>query len=181
MNQKIKKEIPLIELGILIGVISFILTYLTTTIWQTKGISMGEAIMLPLVGGFYLFLSITIGNIIGINKVRKLNKKNGGQQVKKIYEILIVIFISILIYTSFDSICFLFDDSLSKDYANSLEELLKSSGESTDDIKDFDKLPFSIQNIFSTIFSAIISGLISLPFIKKDGEIFKNLNENSNR
>ena len=178
MNQKIKKEIPLIELGILIGVITFILTFLTTTLWQNDGISMGETILLPLIGGFYLFLSIIIFNIIGINKVRKLIIKNGGQPMKRIYEVLIVILISIMIYTLLDSICFIFDDSLSNDYASSLEALLKSTGEKTDDIKDFEKLPFSIQNIFSSIFSAIISGLISLPFIKKDGEIFKSKNDN---
>ncbi|MEM0542914.1 DUF4199 family protein [Flavobacterium sp. j3] len=178
MIQKIKKIIPLVELGMLIGVITFLLTLLTTTLLQNNGISMGEVIMLPLIGGFYLFLTIIIVNIIGINKVRKLDIKKTEQPLKKLYQVLIVILISILIYTILDSIYFLFDNSLSKDYASSLEDLLQSSGEKTDDIKDFEMLPFSVQNIFSSIFSAIIAGLISLPFIKKDGEIFKSKNDN---
>lgn len=178
MIQKIKREMPLIEIGFLIGVVTFLFTLLTTTLWQNDGISMGETIMLPLIGGFYLFLSIIIVNIIGINKVRKIIVKNGEQPIKKLYQVLIVLFFSIFAYTLFDSIYFLFDNSLSKDYASSLEALLQSSGEKTDDIKDFEKLPFSVQNIFSSIFSAIVAGLISLPFIKTDGEIFKSKNDN---
>ncbi|WP_396147807.1 hypothetical protein [Flavobacterium sp.] len=178
MIQKIKKEKALIEIGFLIGVVTFLFTLLTTTLWQNDGISMGETIMLPLIGGFYLFLSIIIVNIVGINKVRKLAIKNNEQPIKKIYQVLIVLFISIFAYTLFDSIYFLFDNSLSKDYASSLEALLQSSGEKTDDIKDFEKLPFSVQNIFSSIFSAIVAGLITLPFIKADGEIFKSKNDN---
>ncbi len=72
MIQKIKKLTCLFELSILIGLITFFLTFLTTTIWQNNGISMGEILMLPFVGGFYLFLTTLIVNIIGINKVRKL-------------------------------------------------------------------------------------------------------------
>jgi len=172
MIDKIKKVIPLLELGMLVGVITFLLTLLTTTLWQFDGISMIELIMLPLVGGFYLFLSIIVVNIVGINKVRKLNIKSNMQPIKKFYQVLIVISISILFYTLLDSIYFIFDNSLSTDYASSLESVLSATGESTADFKDFEKLPFSIQNIFSSISVAIISGLISLPFIKVDGKIF---------
>lgn len=178
MIQIIKKQLPLIELGMLIGVITFTLTLLTTTLWQNDGISMGEGIMLPFIGGLYLFLSIIIINIVGINKVRKVAIKNNEQPIKKLYQVLIIVVITVFTYTLFDSIYFLFDNSLSRDYAKSLEALLQSTGEKTDDIKDFDKLPFSVQNIFSSIFSAILTGLISLPFIKKDGEIFKSKNDN---
>lgn len=181
MKQKIKKTIPLIELGLLNGVITFLLTLLTTTFWQNEGISMGETIMLPLIGGFYLFFAILLVNIIGINKVRRLNIKNNEQSLKKFYQALIVILSSILFYTLLDSIYFIFDNSLSIDYANSLESLLSSTGESTEDIKDFEKLPFSVQNIFSSIIVAVIAGLISLPFIKLDGEIFKTKNDNHYR
>jgi len=172
MIDKIKKVIPLLELGMLVGVITFLLTLLTTTLWQFDGISMIELIMLPLVGGFYLFLSIIVVNIVGINKVRKLNIKSNMQPIKKFYQVLIVISISILFYTLLDSSYFIFDSSLSTDYASSLESVLSATGESTADFKDFEKLPFSIQNIFSSISVAIISGLISLPFIKVDGKIF---------
>lgn len=168
MIQKIKKEILTIELGVLIGLITFTLTLLTTFFWQGNGFTMGETLMLPLIGGFYLFVTTIIVNIIGINRVRKLTQKNNILNIKKLYQVIIVLLISILAYTLLDSIYFIFDNSLSIDYANSLEALLKSTGENTDDMKDFEKLPFSVQNIFSSLFSAILSGLISLPFIKSD-------------
>ena len=178
MIQQIKKNLATIELGILIGLFTFLLTLLTTTIWQNNGISMGELIMLPLIGGFYLFLTTIVINIIGINKIRRLEIKNNVLPIKKIYQVLIIIVVSILIYTILDSIYFLFDSSLSKDYASSLDALLKSTGETTEEVKDFENIPFSIQNIFSSITSAIITGLISLPFIKSDGELFKSKKEN---
>jgi hypothetical protein len=177
MFQKIKKLIPLFELSILIGLITFFLTLLTTTIWQNNGISMGEILMLPFVGGFFLFLSILIINIIGINKVRKLVIINKEQPINKFSQVLIVISMSIFIYTILDLVYFLFDNSLSKDYTSSLVYLLQSSGEESVDMKNFEKLPFSIQNLFSNLFSAIFAGLISLLFIKKDGEIFNSKND----
>ncbi len=178
MIQQIKKEMPLIELGVLIGLFTFLLTLLTTTVWQNDGISMGELIMLPIIGGFYLFLSMIIVNIIGINKVRKIIVKNGEQPIKKLYQVLIVLFISIITYTLLDSIYFLLDNSLSKDYASSLEALMVSTGEKTDDFEDFEKLPFSVQNVFSILFSSILAGIISLLFIKNNGEIFNTKKDN---
>lgn len=178
MTEQNKKIMPLIELGIIIGSFTFILTVLTTTFWQSEGISVGETIMLPFVGGFYLFLVTLIVNIIGVNKIRRLNNKNKELPFKKFFQVLIILLFSVLIYSLIDSIYFLFDDSLSKDYASSLEGLIKSTGDKTDDFKDFEKLPFSIQNVFSIIFSSILAGLLSLPFIKIDGEFFKNKNDN---
>jgi hypothetical protein len=177
MIPKIKKLIPLFELAVIIGIITFFLTLLTTTLWQNNGISMVEILMLPLVGGFYLFLTTLIVNIICINKVRELVVKNKEQHTKKFFQVLIVISISILIYTMLDSIYFLFDNSLSIDYTRSLVSLFQSSNEKYNDMINFEKLPFSIQNLFSNLFSVILAGLISLLFIKKDGEIFKSKND----
>lgn len=181
MIQQIKKSIPTIELGVLIGILTFLLTVLTTTFWQNNGISLGELVMLPLIGGFYLFITTMFINVIGLNKIRRLDVKNNAIPIKKIYQVLIIIGVSVFVYTSLDSIYFLFDSSLSEEYASSLETFLNSSEESTDDIKDFEKIPFSMQNVFSSITSAIITGLISLPFIKSDGEIFKSKKETYNR
>jgi hypothetical protein len=179
MTLQNKKIMPIIELGIIVGAITFILTIITTTFWQSEGISVGETIMLPLVGGFYLFFTILTVNIIGINKIRRVSIKKNELTFKKLYQVLIILMFSVLIYTLLDFIYFLLDDSLSKDYANSLEALMKSTGEKTDDFKDFEKLPFSIQNIFSSLFSSIVAGIISLAFIKNNGEIFNNKKDNN--
>jgi hypothetical protein len=53
-----------------------------------------------------------------------------------------------------------------------------STGEKAEDFEDFEKLPFSVQNVFSILFSSIIAGIISLLFIKNNGEIFNNKKDN---
>ena len=167
--EQLKKIIPLFETGAIIGVITFVLTIISTTLVQRGGISLNETLLLLVITGFYLLLAIVFTCPSAINKFRKITLKDNVQPSKKIYQILIILLVSLSTYFLADTFMFLLDSSLSKEYSHSLQILTNETSEQeTKEWSEVAELPFGIQNIFINIFFALIGGLISLGLTKSN-------------
>ena len=171
---KIKKYTPIFEIGVLEGFITFVLTFLITFCWNSDGLGLLEFSFLPLIAGFFLFFTVLILNIIYLNKIIKNSfRVSENQRFNKYIMLSIVLVTSVFTYTIIDFLVFLFDDSLPKEYAKGLIEFLRKNGSPTEGMEEFSNLSFGIQNLISNLVSSFIACLLSIPFIKKDGEFFK--------
>lgn len=153
--------------GVIVGFLTFLLNLLTLVYWHRDGFDLIEVSLMPILAGFYLFIVSLVFNGTflnnGIKKCLLINIK----PLKRIYQVLISLLISLLIFILFDSILFTVNNDISVDYAISLKEMAEAYGESSLDISQFMNLPFSIQNLMVTFIIGLISSFISLIFIKK--------------
>ncbi len=113
MKKLYKKIKPFTGIGILIGLITFFLTFLTTFYMNYGNLSIIEISLLPLTGGFFFFFSLTF---IGINQLNKINIENDFILINRYCQILIILIISFATYLLADSLIFIFDKSLSENY-----------------------------------------------------------------
>ena len=172
-----KKYIFPIQLGVVAGLLVFLLVFINTLTWQTDGFSMIEGSLLSLIGAFYIFITLLVVEIWGINKYIRECIAEQNQFLKKWYSVGITLIVCFLTFVLLDSLLFLIDDSVSKDYAATLQKFIKESGGNTAGIKQIASLPFALQNGIATFISGFLASLLSLIFIKKDGQLIKNKTE----
>ncbi|AZQ64774.1 hypothetical protein EI427_21350 [Flammeovirga pectinis] len=155
--------------GIFSGLFTFSISFSFIEYLRADGFSIIEASFLPILPGIITFICILFFNTFLLNRSNKfLENKN---TLKPYLSILIVLFFNIIIYLTIDIIMFNFDDSLPKDFAASLLKIAENNNESLDGIIEFSELPFSIQNLIATFIFAFIASVISLFFVKKNGNL----------
>lgn len=175
MINKIKRIEHLLALSLIVGSAVFMLSLITTLRWQNEGFDLLEVSFMSIISGVYFMIIIIIANVIGLNMYIRDAIKSGHQPILKILQILLIFVSSFVIYILLDSAFFIFDGSISKEYAESLLELSQKNGGTLEEssLSDFANLPFSLQNGIITSVFALIGSFISLPFIKKDGILIK--------
>lgn len=160
--KKLNKWMPVIESGIIVGAITFLLTFITILYWQGNGLNDVELTLMSVLAGFILLLSQIIVNIT-------VNRKRGfktGESFKKRYIVLIVFSVSFVTYITLDSLYFLYDDSLSLDYISFLNDSITSAAD-----KVIDVYPFGLFNSFVTVIIGFIGTGISAFLIKKNKDV----------
>ena len=165
MGKLYKKTKPFISTGILIGLITFFLTFLTTFYMNYDNLSLLEISLLPLIGGFFFFFTLTF---IGVNQLNRINIENDFISINHYYQVLIILIISFATYLLVDSLIFIFDKSLSENYSQGLINLTEEINEN--EIKEFEKfgkLPFSIQNFVLTLIAGIVSYIVIIVAMRK--------------
>lgn len=174
MKQLVKKTEELILVSFVTGLTVFILSIATVILWKRDGFDLLETSLMSMLSGIYFLVITIIANIISLNKYIRSSIKNNMAPIKRFFQVLIVLGVSFLIFLIFDTVFFLIDNSISKDYANALVELAEKSGSSldTNTLENFAKLPFALQNGIVTFILAFIGSMISLLFVKKDGILF---------
>lgn len=118
-----------------------------------------------------MFTGIIISSVVGINSKNKNLTNNNIKPISKIYSVLIVFGFSLITFVIVDCFSFIIDDSISKDYAQTLLNMAAENEESLEGAELFASLPFSIQNFLSTFILGFIGSLISLLFIRKNGKL----------
>lgn len=175
MTNKVRRIEHLLGISLIVGSIVFILSLITILRWQDEGFDLLEVSFMSIISGVYFMIVIIVVNIIGLNMYIRDTIKSGHQPILRILQILLIFVLSFVIYLLLDSVFFIFDSSISKEYAESLIELSQKNGGKLEEssLSDFANLPFSLQNGIITSVFALIGSFISLPFIKRDGILIK--------
>ena len=153
-----------LETGILIGVLTTLFCYIICSLWQGNGLSEIELILMSVLPGALIFITIIIVNYLILNPWLLKNYEKENKFLKRRYIILGIFVFSILFHVISDSIIYLVDDSISRDYV----EFINSLGSS--DVKAIDVYPFSMINFIVTIILGLIGSVISIPFIRRNGK-----------
>jgi hypothetical protein len=168
MKKFYSKNEQIINTALMIGMISFILTFLTTFFMQSGKMTILKVSFLPLIFGFFYFFTFVIISIYNLNIINLKIYQAKEKQSNKFKQLLMIIIISFGIYYILDSIVFFIDDSLSKDYANGILAITENpTQKDIKEIDDLSKLPFSTQNFVFNFVSAFFSLLFSFIFVKK--------------
>jgi hypothetical protein len=158
----------IIQNGFLIGFFSFFMTFITAFIMQLSEMSLVKIAFLPFVFGFYYFFIFVIYSVIRLNKYNNKIFQATGVKERKIKQILIIFIVSFLTYYLLDTIVFLFDNNLSKEFADGLLKITENpTSNEVEEINTLSKLPFSFQNFILNFISAFFSILFTYIFIKK--------------
>ena len=172
MKKLFKKTRPYISNGILIGFITFFLTFITTFYLNYDNLSLIEVSLLPFIGGFFFYFSLTF---ISINQLNKINIESNFITINRYYKILLLLIISFITYLLLDSFIFIFDSSLSENYSQGLINLAKNNNQNEiEEFKKFGKIPFGLQNFVLTIIAGIVSYITILVTMKKKKSIKHN-------
>lgn len=164
-----------LEVALLISLSALFLTYLTLYYWKRNGFDDLEIGLIALLSSIYLLFTSIILNIWLQNKYRSTCILNHHKPFKKIYSFLIIICMTAVIVFLLDAIFYYFiDKSVPIAYAEKLEELMIRSHQSEEVIKAFYDFPLMIQNSVVVIGAILLSGIISLPFIRKDGKFLRH-------
>ncbi len=162
--------------GIICGFATFVLNFITISYWQRDGFDFLEIALMTIMAGLFLFISILPSNTYFLNKGIRNAIKADSFVIKRIYQVLLSLIIAMIVFLILDAIFFIIDDSISQDYANMLKEMAERNGDTLPGFDDFASLPFGIQNAILTFIIGLLGSLVSLAFVKKDGELFKNEN-----
>lgn len=164
-----------LETSLLISIIAFALTYLISYLWLRDGFDMLEVSFLSITSSIFFFFTFLFFCIWQINSFIKESIKSNKKYFNKYFLLLLILILSLSIFTLIDTIIFYFvDDSIPVEFSNALEKLAKNSGKELEGMEDFKTMSFSLQNSILNLISLFISSLICIPFIKKDGELFKS-------
>jgi hypothetical protein len=154
--------------GFLIGLICFFITFIITFLLQLNEMSLLKIAFLPFVFGFFYFFIFVIYTVIFLNKYNKKIFLKGEVNEKRFKQILIVFVVSFLSYYILDCIVFLFDSSLSQEFADGLLKITENpTAQEMEEINALSKMPFSVQNFILNIISAFFSILFAYIFVKK--------------
>ncbi len=167
-----------LKAGIISGLITFAISYIILYRWQRDGFNTMEISLMAILTGIIIFFITIAVTIWHVNQYRKDCNIENIIPMKKVWSVLIIAVLSLLFLSLFDSILFYFiDKSIPQSYAEGLSNLVRSSGQETDSLNEFDEIPFMLQNSVVIIIAAIFGSLISILFIKKDGIIFGTTND----
>ena len=159
----------IIKNGFLIGFFSFFMTFMTTFNMQLSEMNLVKLAFLPFIFGFFYFIIFSSFSIIILNKYNNKIFQVNGFKERKIKQILIIFVVSFFTYYLLDSIVFLFDNNLSKEFADGLLKITENpTFNEIEEIKALSKLPFSFQNFILNIISAFFSILFTYIFVKKE-------------
>jgi hypothetical protein len=161
MESKLKKIIAFAEPSIAVGLSVFFIIFLITFLLQMNGLSLLEVFILPFISGIILFFGLFIANFIVIKRIKA--DINFSLTENKFIHVLLIFFFTLIIYILLDSILYLIDDSLSKEYASAIYKFSDPGDIETQE--GLENLPFSIQNLIVTIFFGLFSMICTLPFI----------------
>jgi len=162
--------------GVICGFATFVLNFITISYWQRDGFDFLEIALMTIMAGLFLFISTLPTNISFLNKGIRDAIKADTPMIKRIYQVLLSLVIAMITFLILDAIFFIIDDSISQDYANMLKEMAERNGDTLPGFDDFASLPFGIQNAIFTFTIGFLGSLVSLAFVKKDGELFKDEN-----
>lgn len=167
------------ETSLLVSIIAFTLTYLISYFWLRDGFDMLEVSFLSITSSVIFFFTFLIVCILHTNLFIRESLKNNKKYFNKYFLLFLVFIFSLSIFTLLDTLIFyLVDDSIPIEFSKALEKLAQNSGQKLEGMDEFKNMSFSIQNSILNLISLIISSLICIPFIKKDGELFRsNLND----
>jgi|GEM_PF-1957161 len=160
--------------GALTGLVTFVMSCLTILYWKRDGFDFLEISFMSIIAGIYLFIIIIPMNIIFLNRGIRYGLKNDLPILKRVYQVLLSLIIGMAVFLLLDSIYFLVDNSISKDFAQSLKEMSEANGRQLAGIEEFASLPFGVQNGILTFVLGLLGSFISLAFIKRDGQLIKN-------
>lgn len=166
----------IIETAVIISLITFFLTYTTSYIWLRDGFDLMEASFLSILTSAFFFGCFLVIGIWKLNSFKSFCLKNNIKPFNKYILVSLILLFSLFFYVLLDTFIFYFvDRSIPEAFADSLSKLAESSDKKLRGIEDFRAMPFSLQNIVVNFIALFLAGLISLPFIKKDGKLFKTL------
>lgn len=150
----------IIENGLIVGFITFFLSFITIFYWQYNGFEEFELILLSLITSFYLFIVNTIYSYFIFNRFYK--NIESPKKPKRRYLIAMVIFASIILIILLDSLVFFIDDSVSIEYLNYLNSLDESNAE------EETLLPMNILNIVQIFIFGFLSYVLLALMVKKN-------------
>jgi len=159
--------------GIIGGFATFILNLITISYWQRDGFDFLEIALMTIMAGLFLFISTLSSNIYFLNNGIRNALKADSSVIKRIYQVLLSLIIAMLVFLMLDAIFFITDDSIAQDYAYMLKEMAENNGDTLPGFDDYASLPFGIQNVILTFIIGLLGSLISLAFVKKDGQLLK--------
>ena len=167
------------ETSLLISVIAFAITYLISYFWLRDGFDMLEVSFLSITSSVIFFFTFLIVCILQINLFIRESLKTNKKKFSKYFLLLLIFIFSLSFFTFLDTLIFYFvDDSIPIEFSKALEKLAQNSGQNLEGMDDFKNMSFSLQNSILNLISLLISSLICIPFIKKDGALFKsNVND----
>lgn len=155
-----RKKYYIIEIGVLIGIATALLTFCTTFYWQQQGFNDATIILLSIIGGVYLFISTLLIHYFYTNYILK---KENFKNFKRRYSIPLILIISMLTYLLVDSLIFLFDNSLSQEFQELLNAMTRDENSMLNEL-----YPFGILNSVVTLLFGLFSSFLSLFIIKKN-------------
>ena len=159
--------------GIIGGFVTFILNLITISYWQRDGFDFLEIALMTIMAGLFLFISTLSSNIYFLNNGIRNALKADSSVIKRTYQVLLSLIIAMLVFLMLDAIFFITDDSIAQDYAYMLKEMAENNGDTLPGFNDYASLPFGIQNAILTFIIGLLGSLISLAFVKKDGQLLK--------
>tara|TARA_B100001059_G_C17722285_1_gene521405 strand:- start:315 stop:839 length:525 start_codon:yes stop_codon:yes gene_type:complete len=159
--------------GIIGGFATFILNLITISYWQRDGFDFLEIALMTIMAGLFLFISTLSSNIYFLNNGIRNALKADSSVIKRTYQVLLSLIIAMLVFLMLDAIFFITDDSIAQDYAYMLKEMTENNGDTLPGFDDYASLPFGIQNAILTFIIGLLGSLISLAFVKKDGQLLK--------
>ena len=159
--------------GIIGGFATFILNLITISYWQRDGFDFLEIALMTIMAGIFLFISTLSSNIYFLNNGIRNALKADSSVIKRTYQVLLSLIIAMLVFLMLDAIFFITDDSIAQDYAYMLKEMTENNGDTLPGFDDYASLPFGIQNAILTFIIGLLGSLISLAFVKKDGQLLK--------
>ncbi|MBA3986231.1 MAG: hypothetical protein H0X63_06600 [Flavobacteriales bacterium] len=166
-----KQHFKLLELSMINSLIITFLLFFTVSYWQKDGLSLFEISFMAIIGGIYFFIVTLFTSIIGLNSYIRSCLVRDIIPLRRIIQISIFFFLSFLIFIVLDTLLFLIDDSISIDYAKSLAEIAKANNQEMEGLEDFKNFPFSIQNGITTLIFGFLGSLLSLAFLRKNGQL----------
>lgn len=158
MNKKQTKT-TIIENGLMVGFLTYTLSFIITFYWQLDGFNEFNLIFLSIITGLILLIISPIFLYFNIKKFY-LNFES-DKKPKRRYLIALVMIIAIITIVLIDSIVFFIDDSVSIEYLDYLNSLDPNNIQES-------VLPMSIYNLATIIIFGFLSYAISVLIIKKN-------------
>lgn len=164
-----------LETSLLISIIAFALTYMISYLWLRDGFDLLEVSFLSITSSVCFFFSFLIICIFQTNSFIRESLKNNKKWFSKYLLMFLILVFSLSIFTLLDTLIYYFiDDSIPVEFSKALEKIAKNSGKELEGMEEFKNMSFSLQNSVLNFISLFISSIICVPFIRKDGELFRS-------
>ncbi|MFC0320745.1 hypothetical protein [Olivibacter oleidegradans] len=149
--------------GIIAGITCFILTYATAYYWLRDGFDPFETTCLALITAVYFLFSVFIFNSWLLSRYNRQMTEDGIKKFTSFYQVCLTAIFGFITFLIMDAtIYYLVDDTIPKEFTNSLIELVDKTGGDTSELIEFAELTFGLQNGILTFILGIIGGISSL-------------------
>ncbi|WP_421889863.1 hypothetical protein [Marinoscillum sp.] len=173
MKSWLNQYADLFKAGLVNGLLSFIFIISTLLYWKSDGFSVLEISFMAILGGFFYFFTCLSVSVWLINDHIKNARSSQEKPGNKWVAILLILIVGFVVLLLLDLIYYQIDNSISLEFAEALKALMQQNNQSINGIDEFAKLPFLMQNGIVTFGGGLMGGLLAVPFIKKDGVLFK--------